>query len=654
MEGERPMPIDPTSRREIEGLNRLLKERERDHARESDLLRDNYEDKVDDLKADQHDALAELKRKSEAQTEAARRNFDESLNKNTDKFERSLTQERKDGYDRLGRATREQQRQLDQDREAMRRQISDYTTGTKRTGELEREQQELAARKMHANFENDRHEMKRYLDDKLSEQKAANSKALADTTRAARDSTDRNTRYLTDLADRDKLGAEIKYRKLVDDSESERDQLSKAFKNREQQLVDEKNRLAAQAGSDGEANIKDYRDRTENAMDRIVADNHFLNARREREHANQLATAEQEHQRKVQDMRAQFNQAETVTKARAEQEKDRSNAATSVNERRRKQEEFLRNEAIRKTAALAQDNLKDSYAENLHEIESKHQKQLLEQTGELKKQGAVQTMQTLAERAALKQEAAQQVNESHLHHAHEKQALIKSYQDRQDAMDDLRKRQLEDQKQSLGAEVAKTKLDSQRDIAKSSLENQTRLYMMRQELENRTRELEAGKSQSLDYATKNYEDRVKRVTANYHRALVTQQQGFEETTAAARHETMMQMAKAVGDAEHERRLQQLDLQNKNRALMTAFESRLNNVKDEHAAELEKARMENEKAMRDVLRKTKDTLEQERSRHSREMDMKELQMKERMRLQEEQFKAEIEKLKRTNELALKKS
>lgn len=648
------MAIDPTSRREIEGLNRLLKERERDHSTEVDNMREGFREKVKDLKEDQQDTIATISKKAGQETDSIRRSFDEQLDNNTENYERKLSEERRAGYDRLGRSTNEQQRKLEQERETLARQIQDYTAANRRMTETERDQQEASAKNLKRTFENDRREMKNYIDKKLDEQKTLAGKQLADATAHARETVDRNTRYLTELGDREKLGSELKYRKLAQDSSSEQDHLSRAFKAREKQLVDEKNMLAESIGEDGEKDVKDYRDRADAALSRVLADNHFLTALKDRKHADQLSQTEQHHQRQLQDMRAQFTQAENVNKARNDAEKSKTDSANSINDRRKKQEEYLRHEQLRNSSNLAQENLKSSYSSSLQEAQEKFQKQMLDQSNELKKLGAKQEMKNLADRAMMKQEVAGQLSEAQLRNAREKQNLVKSYQDSQQAMDELRQRQLEGQKQSLGTEVRETKEQASREIAKNSTENAARLYLLRQALESRTREMEANRHQALDHASSTYENRVKRVTENYHRTLLQQQDNFEETTSALRHEGTMQLAKLAGDAEHEKRLMQLDLQNKNRMLMTAFESRLNQVKDEHAAEKEKLKSDNDKALRDVLRKTKDTLDRERSLHARALDTKELQMKERLRLQEEQFKAEIEKLKRTNELALKKS
>lgn len=648
------MAIDPTSRREIEGLNHLLKERERDHNKEVEEMRDGFREKVNDLKEDQQETIAGIRQKAQDDTDKIRRNFDEQIDHNTDVFERQLTEERNQSYDRLGRSTRDQQRRLEQERETAARQLAEYVNSNNRMADIERSQREEAAEATRRAFEKDRRQMQRYVDEKLTEQKNMASKQLAETTAHARNQVDRNTRYLSDLMERDKLGAELKYRKLAQDSAAEKDHLARAFKQREKQLVDEKNMLAESIGEDGEKDVKDYRDRADAALSRVSADNHFLNALKDRKHADQLAQTEQQHQRQLQDMRAQFNQAENVREARAEAEKSKNDSASSINDRRKKQEEFLRHEQLRNSSNLAQENLKSSYSSALQDAQEKFQKQMLEQSNELKKLGATQQMKNLADRAQMKQEVAGQLSEAELRHTREKQNLVKSYQDSQQAMNELRKRQVEDTKNSLGKEVLQSKEEARREIAKNSIENATRLYLMRQALENRTRELEANRHQALEHASSTYENRVKRVTDNYHRALMQQQDNFDETTAALRHETTLQVAKVAGDAEHEKRLLQLDLQNKNRMLMTAFESRLNQVKDEHAAEMDKLKSDNDKALRDVLKKTKETLDRERSLHARALETKELQMKDRLRLQEEQFKAEIEKLKRTNELALKKS
>ena len=646
--------IDSVSRREIEGLNRLLKERERDHTREADVVRDSYREKVNDLKADQRDAYESVHRKTEEQADEVRRNFDEQISKNTDSYERKLAEERSAGYDRLGRTTSESKRELEKERDVMRKQVANYMDTNRRTDELETDKQDKSTQSLRDAFNKDRLAMKQYLDNKLNQQKQANSEQLAGAANDARDAIDANTRYLSELNQSDKLGSEIKYRKLAQNSVAEQDHMKRAFRDREQQLVDEKNLLAASVGADGEKELREYRDRSSNALQRIRSDNHHLNDKKDREHTDRLLETHQSQNRERQDLRAQFNQATESLKSRNDLEKAKNDIVDTTSGRRRKQEEFLANETLRKSSNLAQENLRSSYSDSLHDIEAKNQKRMLESINDLKKQMTKNEMQTMTERGELQQDAAQKVGEAYLRNARDKQVLVKTYQDRQDSLDELRKRQLEGQRQALVQDVLDTKAQANRSIAEKSLESQSKLYSMQQSMRNRNDELEMTRKADLEYANASYSERVKRLTETYHHAVLQQKEQFDDATNALRHETKIQMSKIHGDSDHEKRVQQHELQSKNRILMLNFETQLNSLKDQHTAEMDKLKSDNERAMRGVVKKTKETLDKERILQTRALEAKDLQMNERLKLQEEQLKAEIEKLKRTNELSLKKS
>lgn len=646
--------VDSISRREIEGLNRLLKERERDHTLESDVVRDSYRDKVNDLKADQRDAYETVYRKTAEQADEVRRNFDEQISKNTDSYERKLGEERREGYDRLGRVKTDTHREIEKERELMRKQVGDYMTTSRRATELDHGKQDSSAKTLREAFDKDRLSMKKYLDEKLNQQRDTHHKELALSAADSRDAIDNNTQYLSDLMQSDKLGAEIKYRKLAQNSAADKEQLKQAFQDREQQLVDSKNELARGMGSGSDKDLREYRDRSRTALQRVLSDNHHLNDKKDREHTDRLLENEQAHNRKTQDMRAQFNQATDLLKARHEAANAKNTAVDSASDRRRKQEDHLTHEAMRKSANLAQDNLRSSFSDSLNDIEAKNQKRVVDTVNDLKKQMTKNDIQTMTEQSELKQDAAQQIGETFQRNARDKEVLIKTYQDRQNSLDELRKRQLEGQRQALTNDVLEIKSEADRTIAQKSLENQAKLYMMQQNMRNRNDELEMTRKTDLDYANASYSERVKRLTDTYHRAVLQQKEHFDESTDALRHETKIQMTKIHGDSEHEKRVQLHELQTKNRILMLSFETQLNNLKDQHTAEMDKLKSDNDKSMRGVLRKTKETLDKERATQTRALEAKDLQMNERLKLQEEQLKSEIEKLKRTNELSLKKS
>lgn len=648
------MDVDSVGRREIEGLNRLLKERERDHTREVDTLQDSYRNKVNDLKDDQRDAIETIQRRVDEQTDDIRKNFDDQLDLNTRHYENKLSEERNKGYDRLGRSTNDTQRELEKEREAMRRQVADYMASSGRAQNLEHEKQDKNAKSLEDAFNKDRVAMKRYLDEKLSSQKEMQREQLAQSATDARDKVDANTRYLNDLMQRQKLGSDIKFQKLAQDSAAEKTQLMRAMKERENQLVDEKTQLAKRAGADGTQEFKDYQNRSEDSLSRILADNHYLNGKKDREHTDRLLEAEQSHQRELQDMRSRFNQATDLLRAQKELEKTRKDINMTVAERRKSQQAQLEQEAARKNSNLAQENLRSSYSEKLRDAEEKTQRLLNERTNDLKSQMRKNDAQTQAEQNSLTQDIAGQLGEAFQKHTREKETLVRSYQEKQDALDELRKRQLEAQKQALGREVQDTKADANRAITENTLENQQKLYMMQQSLRNTTNELTSNRKNDLDFANASYNQRVSRLTDTYHRAILQQKDNFDQATDELRHENKLQMYKLHSDSEHDLRTQAHELQTKNRILMLSFETQLNALKDQHTAEMDKLKLDNERAMRNLLKKTKETVDQERVQTNRALAAKDQQMNDRLKLQEEQFKAEVDKLKRTNELALKKS
>ena len=147
-------------------------------------------------------------------------------------------------------------------------------------------------------------------------------------------------------------------------------------------------------------------------------------------------------------------------------------------------------------------------------------------------------------------------------------------------------------------------------------------------------------------------ERMRRITESYHNALNTQKQGYDETNESVRHDSMLAQTKLRADAEHEKRMQLLDLQGRNRTMMVNYENRLGQVKEEKESELNKQHVMHEKEMREVLRRTKESIDLQQTQHTKDLEAKDAQMKEKLKNQEEAFRDQIDRLRRTNELALK--
>jgi hypothetical protein len=642
------------ARRELEYANRLMRQREEDHSREVQNLRDNYRQQIDQLEDQYSEELSRKDRKSENTLTDVRKHYDEEIQRATDSYESTLSKERRESYDRLGRMQGEHSRERMRDNEIRSKQFRDLTDQSNRDVDSERKEREQNIAKIRDDAEKSKSDLKQHFDASIESHKQSSANALATTTEAARKKIEDNIRRTGEQVNNERMGAELRYRKLADESRSERDTIKKAYAGREQRLLDEKKLSELRRGTDGAKELDGFRKQVADAYARQNEEQKFLAARKDREFADRLAQSATDYDRRLQERTAQFRRAETELQNQLDVEKNKSAIDDALREKRHKQDVFLSSDALRRSQDLATQIMATQYSDQLAEAEDRASRRANAQQLEAQKRIADQDLRGNAERQQVQQQKAQELTELHMKHGAEKKHIQHAFEQRAESMDELRKRQLEDQKTYLGKAINDARGEANKMVYQNSLENQAKLFELQELLKNRNAEFEMQRRIDNDQAEHMQRERAKRLAETYSQALAQTKDSFDEASHSYKHETMLRLAKQRGDAEHEKRMQLLELTAKNRELMASFETKLNQVEDLHHAELSKLKVDHEKAMRDVMKKAKDMVDVERDVHRREMESKELQSKEKLKLQELSFRDQIEKLKRTNEHTIKKS
>ncbi|MEW6055261.1 MAG: hypothetical protein AB1540_01495 [Bdellovibrionota bacterium] len=642
------------ARREVELANRLLRNREDEHAREIEGMREKQRQQIDRLEQTQQENIKEVQEKSNHQLGEARENFKEQLGKEGDTYEKSLSEERRQNYDRLGRLISEQTRERDRDREMQNGRFNDLIESTSRNVDGERTEREARYKKVRDTFEQDRQELKSYFDRKLSLRNQAHDEAMGQIVANARHHVDDNIRKNGDELAKEKLGAELKYRKLAEESAADRGNMKRSYDLREQQLTDEKNLIGANVGKDMGKSFEGYRERMSDTVRKLIDENHFQNAQADRENANRIALSEQEHQSKLQEQRSQFKKRENDLQYQLVAEKDRNALKDTLDERRHKQDVFLNSDAIRKNNDLSRNMLQMQHTDQTRAKDDKHQRETQEQANTFKKRINEQELNAIEERNQLIKQNQHDKITSTQKHEEEKRNIAKAVMDQEESLTESRNRELEYQRNYYNDTISSLRQGNQKEMARAARENRNRVHQLQETLRVHSQEYEMTQRSNQLQNEDLMKARAKRLTDSYSKALIRQKESHDEITENLKYDSMQQLARLRTETDHEKRMQMLELQNKNRLLLTASEAKVNQLKEYHAAETQKVKDESEKAVRDVLRKTKEAMDKERLMHTRELEAKDQQMKEKLRVQEEAFKETLEKIKRTHELALKKS
>lgn len=642
------------SNREVEVAKRLLKEREEQHAREVDEIRDSHAKHIDSLRKVREEALAKQRERQEKEIFDQREKLQGNISNIVDKYEKQLSDQRSENYDKLGRTKISAAKELNQEMDLRRRMVQDAIDSTHKNSTSESETRNKQFEKMRDDFEKYRSDYGRYFNEKLDNQRALHATDLTKITEDAKSRIDKNINSNSDQLYLQKQGADLRFKKLALDSVAEREAMKRSLDLREQQLIDEKEDLAGRLGTKGEHTFQEYRNQLGDSHKRFVDEANFKAAGEQQAHKNQIAVMEAEHQSKEQQLASQFRKAENELLYKNDQLKHQNSIKESLNEKRHRQDLQLNSDAIRKNAEVTRALEKGEFSDRLRELDEDAQLEYQKQARVMQTKLAELDKKTSYERMDQKSAGEKLVTEEAQKHASERNNIINSYNRSQQLLEEMRDRQLEEQKQHYLKNIQAAQKDSQRSIYKNNLENQTRLFIQGQGFQDNLREQELNHKFSEEHLRAQTKRATDNIQKNYYSNLNKQQEQFADTTQEIKIDNELHTARIRGEADHAKRVQLMDLQAQNRTIIQGFEDKLELIKEQHKNEQAKLSEDTSRLVRDVNRRTKKMLEEQETAHRHEMEMKERQVNDKLRQQELAHKDQIEKLKRTNDLSIKKS
>ncbi|MGE4233446.1 MAG: hypothetical protein AB7F43_08975 [Bacteriovoracia bacterium] len=640
--------------REVDAMRRLLRKKDTEHANTLDYVKEKNNRRIDDLQESQREIVEDLNRRSEEARSEQHEDYKQDLRRLEDRFDKTISEERQEAYDKLGRVKDEAARERMRQAQIQNKRFSDFENiqehrSDNKTGEADRQ-----ANAIRDQFEKDRLAMKDYSDrriEKAREQaKDALSTAAVENRQKIDDVVQKNARE----KERDKMGAALLYKRLADQTASERKDLKNSFDLREQELIDRRLEADKKNNREGTAIIKEYRDRLGDNFDRTVSDLNFQNALKDQNNTDRLARQNAEHYRREQERASQFRKIETDLKHLNRLQKEQNELKEQNDERLRKEAAHLTVEDLRKKDQLQRDIMKARYENNLQRFQDNAQKDFQGYQDDVRRQGSLREQMINARDKQTQRNQLSDLAKLRIEHNQELYNTKDKMTRANEALNDLRQRQLDDSKEDRNRAI--NNLTDQKDLLlyRTKREDQAKLQ---EERENFKEHLHAQKVFTEDNIMSQealYRAKAKRLNQQYSRSLQHQQDHFKEASEELKHDNKFAINRAKAQANHDRQLAILELQSQNREIVHRYNEKINDMHDQHEYEIEKINAENAKKLRELTKQTQETIEAERKNSERELAIKDLQMKEKLRLQRESFQEQIERLKRTNVYASKKS
>lgn len=642
------------SRREVELANKLIRDREADHSREIENLRENQREQIRALNDTQAENTRRIRTDNEENLLKTRERFDKSYREASDTFERAMADQRHEAYDRYGRLAADTNRERNRTGELNAKNLRKLEEAHAHDLELEKVQRSKELEDIRQKFNEDKDNIQKTLGKQLDSKNQSTNEALAKQSELFNIyKDDVLRRAIDDNLKARRAGAE-NYHKIVEDSMIERERMSRDNALREQTLRDQKALAQKTATLQAKKSLDEFRARATDDLEKTVREDGERYSQLQNDTSERLAKDQQKHQSEKAMLDNQFRNREADLSFQNQVERDRNSLEKQLAERRHRLDTALGMDANSKNNALNIEEMKNRYANNLRDSEEQNRHRYANFQAEAQKKMLEADMANAASNSETERLKQAELSKIQMASRHEKDTLLREFNARQNQADETHARQFDEARRAVAEDLKFVRNRASHDIQDANREKQARVYEAQQELRTRTDELEMQRHNDLDLRDKTYMQRVKRLTDNYNRSLNANKEAFDDETSDFKYASMMTLNRVRGDAEHEKRIQLMDLLNKNRAMLQASESKFNEAKDEHETELAKMRADNDKALRDTMRRARETLDTERRIHEHELAAKDQVMKEKLKMQEDAFKESIEKLKRSHDLSTKKS
>lgn len=642
------------SNRERDRFNRQLKTMADNQAKQMDYLKENQDRTLRDVEENHRSELKNTVEKSRKDKESLQENNQKQIEKLSDRFERKSEVEAKEYYDRFARnvndSSREVQAQKSQANNQLNNLIASHQTQLESNDKATQQQIEAVRResRKEANRISDES------DDKLKDQAQSFQKQVNEMNRKHLNEMEKRIRENFESNSSDKATAQLRLEQSHNQHDNAEKNIKNAFSLREKQLTEEKNLRENQLGREGEASVEKYRERLTDNLNRVVNDNNFYNAKKDIQFSNQIAQQAYESQQKIQDQRLSFERAMLDQSGSAEAKRDRDQLQAELNRRSANQENYLNREAIKNYYEDAMRHQNRNHSATLRKQESDAQANF----DTLKRQFQ-RRLSSIDSDKALDEQNRQFKNLERdkaevTEHLRQREALVDAYETSQRSQEVKFKEQQESSDIYHAKRSIEQKRAAEAAIADFNMDNQARLSQTKTKYEAINQQLENDKKNSLNLLEKTNKGQLERTTENYQANLNEMSKAHAAQMESFKKEYMTLLTKVRAEDDAKLKETVAEHEFNNRIMAQDYESRITKLKQDNDRAMNAMKAEHERTKRDMHLRAKADLEGALETSKKSLALQESQFKEKMRIQDENHRAEIERLKRTNELLTQKS
>jgi hypothetical protein len=572
----------------------------------------------------------------------------------SDRFEKQSNIDSRESYDRFGRQAEENFRLMQHEKNKKNEQIDELVKGNTKVVDNVNSSHKEELFKIKRQQGNENFRNYNQTNDKLEKMSESFRSQNREDTKGFNDELTAERRRSFEEARKNKQLFDLRMEEFKNQRDNEMANYRDATGMREKQLVDEKNlkeRKLLQTGSDS---LDTYRNRLSDNLAKTQGEANFASAKKDIENANALSSLNNEHKLREQDQRLSMERVLNDAKYTNEARETKQGMDADMQKRRGVQQDYLSRETLKKTYEDTIAELNAEHSRNLQGMQQKNQGDFDKIKGTFQKRISKLEGASLQADEARREKLAESNRSMAAGHLAERHRIIAAYEQKQKALEGTTKRTNE----SLGDYYQNERIRELRDreaaIAEANHDNVAKMAKQRMRLET-INDIQ-NKEYKSSVTTLEDQHRLRSTTmAKTNASSIDDIQKLHELSMNEyQRESENMLVKVRADNELAMKNLAFDYESRIRNMAQNYEQKLSEQEMTNSRTHISIKLDNERVLRALAQRHRQELESVQDAAKKMLAIQETQYKDRMKLQDENQKIEVSKLRHSNELLRQRS
>ena len=642
------------SAREHDQYQRRLRELGDRYSEDTNKQRARYENNVTELDKSKSKSISELRQEKEQSLTKQKEDQMRETTRLADRFEKQSHLDSKNYYDKFGRQTEENFHALQHEKSKSAEQVEELVKGNEKYNENRDRSHDEELTNLKRQQANESFRNYNQTNDKLDKSSGGFQAQMRESTKNFNQKLNSERRQSFEESRRDKMLSDLRLEQFQNQHANQEKNMKDSFALREQQLTDEKNLNERKLSQTGADSLETYRNRLSDNLARTQSENNFAVAKKDIETSNKLSAMNHEHKLREQDQKLSMERTLNDAKYTNEARENKQALDADMAKRRGVQNDHLARESMKKTYEDTISELNSEHSRNLRGLEQKDQEQFDNIKGNFQNRITKLESSNLQADDTRREKLAEEHRNTSANHLAERHRIAAAYEQKQKALEGTTKRTNEELGSYYQSERLRDHREREVQVAEGNQDNVAKMNRRRMRLET-INDIQ-GKEYKSAVTTLEDQHRLRSSTMTKTNAatLEDMQKMQEIQFKEFQRESENMQAKIRADHESSMKNMAFDYEYRIRNMAQNYEQKLAEQEMTNSRETNSIKLENERVLRALAQRHRTELESVQDSSKKALALQETQYKDRMKLQDDNQKVEVSKLRHSNELLRMKS